>query len=90
LTAKDCSIMIALQRLDDDINSDVIQRLSTLVINDGLLVVSDEDEGEDSCPYRWIYSVKLTDVDMKDPSKIARLFRNDFRMIEAYQASIRQ
>lgn len=69
LTAKDCSIMISMQRLVDEDASDV--PLNHLIY--------DKITGE-----KYLVSVSVTDLDQKSPHKIKRTLSNDRRMVRAF------
>lgn len=86
LTAKDCSIMISMQRVNQtEISSGATVDEYTLNQSGHLCrFVTNTITGE-----RFVVSVAITDLDYKQAYKIQRMLYNDRRMINVFRAALK-
>lgn len=86
LTAKDCSLMVAIQRAEYFSNSGVVQSSSSS--NTSSTPIWCSVHREPTTGHRYVVSISLTDLDFKQAYKVERSLHNDRRMVKAFWGAL--
>ncbi len=86
LTAKDCSLMVAIQRAEYFSNSGVVQSSSSSNTSSAPIWCS--VHREPTTGHRYVVSISLTDLDFKQAYKVERSLHNDRRMVKAFWGAL--